>query len=321
MRRVFAGFRNTRSPRLIALAGVVKPVDTQDLGSCAFGRGGSTPPFRTRSTRRRHLQPNKKSSVIQHSALIPWLDPAAIIEAAGPWALLVVCLIIFAETGLLIGFLLPGDTLLVLAGLLSHSSESAPNGVFGIGVWLVGLLIGLSAFVGGEVGYFIGHKAGPAIFERKESGIFSVRNVERTNAFFERFGGITVILARFVPIVRTFAPIAAGVGHMNKWRYTLYNLIGAVIWGFGLTVFGYLLGMIPGVGDLVAKYIDVILLAAVGGTALFIGFHYFLERSRAKKNPHGGDPATNEAEAHSLVLDEEVLERGRRSDGDDAPHA
>lgn len=167
------------------------------------------------------------------TALIPWLDPETIITAAGPWALLVVCLIIFAETGLLIGFLLPGDTLLIMAGLLSHPSDVAPNGVFGVNVWVVGLLIGLAAFVGGEVGYLIGHKAGPAIFERKESGIFSRKNVERTNAFFERFGGLTIILARFVPIVRTFAPVAAGVGHMNKWKYTLYNFIGAIIWASG----------------------------------------------------------------------------------------
>ena len=259
--------------------------------------------------------------MIQHSALIPWLDPAAIIEAAGPWALLVVCLIIFAETGLLIGFLLPGDTLLILAGLLSHPTDAAPNGVFGLNVWLVGLLIGLSAFVGGEVGYFIGHKAGPAIFERKESGIFSVKNVERTNAFFERFGAATVILARFVPVVRTFAPIAAGVGHMNKWKYTLYNLIGAVIWGFGLTVFGYGIGLIPGVGDFVAEYIDVILLLAVAGTAAFIAIHYFRERAHAKKAPHGGDAETDHAEAQALVLDEDVLDRGRHTREGDAPHS
>ena len=186
-------------------------------------------------------------------ALIPWLDPAAIIEWAGPWALLVVCFIVFAETGLLIGFLLPGDTLLVISGLLSHPQSYAPNGVFGVSVWWVALLIALAAFIGGEVGYYIGHKGGPAVFERKESGVFSVKNVERTNAFFERFGGLTIILARFVPIVRTFAPVAAGVGHMHKGKYTLYNFIGAMLWGFGLTMFGYLIGFIPPVGDLVAE--------------------------------------------------------------------
>lgn len=249
-----------------------------------------------------------------HTALIPWLDPAEIIAWAGPWALVVVCLIIFAETGLLVGFLLPGDTLLIMAGLLSNPVVNPPHGVFGLNVWLVGLLIGLSAFLGGEVGYLIGHKAGPAIFERKESGLFSVKNVERTNAFFERFGGLTVILARFVPIVRTFAPIAAGVGHMNKWKYTLYNLIGAVIWGFGLTIVGYLLSLIPGVGTFVADYIDVFLLIAVVGTIGFVAFHYFRERAHAKRSPHGGDAATDAHEARELALDADTFEPEHRPD-------
>jgi len=241
---------------------------------------------------------------MHHAALIPWLDPATIIGNAGPWALLVVCFIVFAETGLLIGFLLPGDTLLVISGLLSHTSAALPHGVFGINVWIVALLIGLSAFVGGEVGYLIGHKGGPAVFERKESGLFSKKNVERTNAFFERFGGITVILARFVPIVRTFAPVAAGVGHMPWRRYTLYNLIGAILWGFGLTMFGYLIGFIPPVAHFVESYIDLILLAAVGGTALVTLWHYLSERYKAKKaSAAGEDVVTDAAEAEALALD------------------
>ena len=241
---------------------------------------------------------------MHHAALIPWLDPATIIGNAGPWALLVVCFIVFAETGLLIGFLLPGDTLLVISGLLSHTSAALPHGVFGINVWIVALLIGLSAFVGGEVGYLIGHKGGPAVFERKESGLFSKKNVDRTNAFFERFGGITVILARFVPIVRTFAPVAAGVGHMPWRRYTLYNLIGATLWGFGLTMFGYLIGFIPPVAHFVESYIDLILLAAVGGTALVTLWHYLSERYKAKKAAAAGeDVVTDAAEAEALALD------------------
>ncbi|MRG60622.1 DedA family protein [Agromyces sp. CFH 90414] len=250
-----------------------------------------------------------------HTALIPWLDPESIIAGAGPWALLVVCAIVFAETGLLVGFLLPGDTLLVISGLLSHPLDGSPNGVFGISVWWVSLLIGLAAFVGGEVGYYIGHKAGPAVFERKESGVFSVKNVERTNAFFERFGGLTIILARFVPIVRTFAPVAAGVGHMGKGKYTLYNFIGAVLWGFGLTMFGYAIGFIPVVGDLVKEYIDLILLAAVGGTALVTIWHYLRERSKAKKAAAAGeDVVTDEDEAEQLVLDPDVFDRGPQHD-------
>ncbi len=243
--------------------------------------------------------------MIHPTALLPWLDPATIITNSQPWALLVVCFIIFAETGLLIGFLLPGDTLLIMAGLLSHSSPAAPNGVFGINAWWVALAIGVAAFIGGEVGYYIGHKAGPSIFERKDSGLFSKKNVERTNAFFVRFGGLTVILARFVPVVRTFAPIAAGVGHMPWRKYTLYNFIGAVLWGIGLTMLGYAVGYIPFIRDIVTEYIDVILLAAVAGTALFIGIHYFRERAAAKR-----EGVVTPAEAESLTLDPKTLEDG-----------
>ena len=256
---------------------------------------------------------------MHHVALLPWLDPAAIIEWAGPWALLVVCFIIFAETGLLIGFLLPGDTLLVISGLLSHPTEQYPNGVFGVNVWWVALLIALAAFIGGEVGYLIGYKGGPSVFERKESGVFSVKNVERTNAFFQRYGGLTVIVARFVPIVRTFTPVAAGVGRMHKGKYTLYNFAGAMLWGFGLTMFGYLLGFIPFIGNLVAEYIDLILLAAVGGTAIVTLWHYLRERSKAKKEAAAGEDVIVDAEeARHLVLDPEVFDRGpeHRHDGE-----
>ncbi|MDQ0642151.1 DedA family protein [Microbacterium murale] len=245
-------------------------------------------------------------------SLIPWLDPALIIGAAGPWALLVVCFIVFAETGLLVGFLLPGDTLLVIAGLLTHTSN-----VFGVNIWVVALLIALAAFVGGEVGYLIGHKGGPAVFERKESGLFSRKNVERTNAFFERYGGLTVILARFVPIVRTFTPVAAGVGHMPWKKYSLYNLIGALLWGFGLTMLGYVIAYIPWIRDLVTEYIDVILLIAVGGTAVVTLWHYFSERYKVKKElAAGGDPEVDAAEAESLTLDPHVFDRAPDVDGD-----
>ncbi|TQL47474.1 membrane-associated protein [Homoserinimonas aerilata] len=225
-------------------------------------------------------------------ALIPWLDPETIIQSAGPWALLIVCLIVFSETGLLVGFLLPGDTLLVISGLLTHTSL-----VFGLEIWWVGILIGVAAFAGGEVGYLIGHRFGPSVFERKESGLFSRENVERTNRFFERFGGISVILARFVPILRTFVPVAAGVGHMNYKKYSLYNLIGAVLWGFGLTFFGYLIGYIPPVADFVKEYIDVILIGAVTITAIPTVWHYLQSSSKARKARLAGVPPLTADEA------------------------
>jgi len=245
---------------------------------------------------------------VHHAALIPWLDPQGIINAAGPWALLVVCLIVFAETGLLIGFLFPGDTLLLISGLLSHSTEQYPNGVFGVNVWVVAAAIAVAAFIGGEVGYYIGHKGGPTIFERKESGVFSRKNVERTNEFFERYGGMTVVLARFVPVVRTFAPLVAGVGHMPLRRYTLYNFIGAVVWGMGMTLLGYAIGFIPWVADLVTKYIDVILLGVVLLTVAVTAWHYLRERAKARREASAGEDVETDAdEARALVLDKDVF--------------
>ena len=233
-----------------------------------------------------------------HNALIPFLDPEAIISSAGPWALLVVCFIVFAETGLLVGFLLPGDTLLVISGLLTNTSL-----VFGVDIWWVCLAIAVAAFLGGEVGYLIGHKAGPRVFEQKESGLFSKENVRRTNAFFTRFGPLAIILARFVPIVRTFAPVAAGIGHMNYKRYSLYNAIGALIWGAGLTYFGYLIGYIPVISDFVQEYIDLILLGAVVITLIPTLWHYVSSMRKAKKHADEA-PLTDE----DVILDPEVFD-------------
>jgi membrane-associated protein len=239
--------------------------------------------------------------LISHAALIPWLDPNVIIHGAGPWALLVVCGIVFAETGLLVGFLLPGDTLLVISGLLTHTVL-----VFGVDVWWVALAIAFAAFLGGEVGYLIGHKLGPRVFERKETGLFSMENVNRTNKFFQRFGALAVILARFVPIVRTFAPVAAGVGHMSYKKYSLYNAIGAFIWGAGLTYFGFLIGYIPPVAEFVEKYIDVILIGAVVVTLVPTLFHYIQSTRKAKKAGAAKAELPTDAE---VSLDPSIFEK------------
>lgn len=228
--------------------------------------------------------------MLNTAALIPWLSPHALIDGAGPWALLVVCGIIFAETGLLIGFIFPGDTLLLIAGLLTFS------GVIKVDIWWVALAIGFAAFLGGEAGYFIGKKAGPSIFERKESGLFSVKNVKRTNAFFDKYGAMAVIIARFVPVVRTFAPIAAGVGKMNYRRYSLYNAIGALIWGGGVTTIGYLLGNIKPVADFVTKYIDLVLLAVVAITAVIAIVHYLVSAREARAANRRGDATPTDAD-------------------------
>jgi membrane-associated protein len=235
------------------------------------------------------------------------LDPANLIDGFGAFALLGITFIVFAETGLLVGFLLPGDTLLVITGLLTFAGTMTEDGTgINIPIYWVCLAIAFAAFLGGEVGYLIGHKVGPRIFERKESGLFSVENVKRTNGFFERFGGLAVIVARFVPIVRTFAPVAAGVGHMNYKKYSLYNAIGALIWGAGLTFAGFVLGYIPPVAAFVTEYIDVILLGAVAIAVIPTVFHYIQSSMKARKR---NAQALSDAEAEKLVLDEKKFDQ------------
>lgn len=209
------------------------------------------------------------------SALFPFLDQQNL-TSAGPLGLLIVCAVIFAETGLLVGFVFPGDTLLLITGI------SAEQGL-GISIWIAAPAIAVAAFLGGELGYFIGKKTGPRIFERRDSGFFSKAQVTRTNRFFDRYGPLAVILARFVPIVRTLAPIAAGVGKMNYRRYSLYNAIGALGWGFGVTFLGYLIGFIPPVKDFVQHNIEMILLAAVVVTLVPTLYHVWKNHRAAKR--------------------------------------
>ena len=134
--------------------------------------------------------------------------------------------------------------------------------------------------------------------------------MQRTNSFFERFGGLAVIVARFVPIVRTFAPVAAGVGHMNYKKYSLYNLIGALIWGGGLTFAGFLLGYIPPVADFVTHYIDVILLGAVFIAIVPTIYHYIQSVRKARKNR----AAAESTDTSDLVLDETLFDQDKAND-------
>ena len=159
------------------------------------------------------------------------MNPESLIETFGT---LGVFAIVFAESGLLIGFFLPGDSLLFTAGLL------ASRGFSNIALLMIGCSI--AAVVGDQVGYLIGRRAGPALFKRPDSRFFHKKNVERARAFFEEHGSKTIILARFVPVVRTFAPVVAGVGEMEYRRFVTFNVIGGVLWGAGVTLAGYVLG-------------------------------------------------------------------------------
>jgi membrane-associated protein len=187
------------------------------------------------------------------SILPSWLDPEIILRGMGGWALLVLCLIIFAECGLLVGFFLPGDSLLFVAGLF------VANGAIQTPLWLVCVLVTVCAFVGNVCGYGIGYKAGPAMFNRPNSKLFKKEHVEKTHGFFEKYGARAIVMARFVPIVRTFITAMAGVGRMDPKKYFTYSAIGGVLWASGVTLLGYFLGGI----EFVEKNIEGILVLVV----------------------------------------------------------
>ncbi|NTW41340.1 MAG: hypothetical protein HGA44_15940 [Cellulomonadaceae bacterium] len=186
-----------------------------------------------------------------------WLDPGTILDNLigwlGPWAVIGVCAVIFAETGLLIGFFMPGDSLLFTLGMFVGSGK--------IDMPLGGVLPLLfsAAVIGNCTGYLIGYRAGPKVFDRPDSRFFKREYVDRTHAFFERHGGKAIVLAQFVPIVRTFTPVAAGVGRMSFRHFISYNVLGALLWAVGVTLLGYWLGGFA----FVQHNIEYILLAIV----------------------------------------------------------
>jgi membrane-associated protein len=163
------------------------------------------------------------------------------------------CLIIFAETGLLIGFFLPGDSLLFALGLFIAS------GKIGVPLWLAVIILALCAFAGDQTGYWIGRKLGPAVFNKPKSKLFNPRNVEAAHTFFERYGSRAVILAHFVPVMRTFIPVSAGVAKLEWRKYTLFNLVGIVGWAVGVTLLGATFGSNTWVKD----HLEVVLVGFV----------------------------------------------------------
>jgi membrane-associated protein len=160
--------------------------------------------------------------------------------------------IVFTETGLLIGFFLPGDSLLITAGLVAAAGH--------LDIWWLNVLLIVAAVVGDSTGYAIGRRLGPRLFTRPQSLLFNPRHVERTRAFYTRHGAKTIVIARFVPIVRTFAPVVAGVGQMEYRRFVFYNVAGGVGWVTGMTWAGYLLGQtIPNIGDHIHVVVAIVI--------------------------------------------------------------
>ncbi|MBK6764101.1 MAG: VTT domain-containing protein [Micrococcales bacterium] len=204
-------------------------------------------------------------------ALLDFLDPENILTWLGPLALIGVILIIFAECGLLIGFFLPGDSLLFITGLF------IAQGFIDTPIWLAALLLALAAVIGNATGYWIGYKAGPRLFSRPDSRLFKKEYVDKTHQFFERYGPRAVVLARFVPIVRTFITAMAGVGRMDFRVYMTYSAIGGLLWGAGVTYLGYLLGNVP----FVKEHIELILIGVVFVSVLPIVYEYIRHKREA----------------------------------------
>ncbi|MCA0376520.1 MAG: VTT domain-containing protein [Gemmatimonadetes bacterium] len=199
-------------------------------------------------------------------------DLPALVQWAGYVGL---TLIIFAETGLLVGFFLPGDSLLVTAGLL------AADPAFGLNLWLLGAILTVAAIVGDTVGYNVGKATGPRIFRREDSLFFHKDHLLKAQAFYEKHGGKTIIIARFMPIVRTFAPVVAGVGRMEYRSFLAYNVVGGVLWIWSMLLTGWILARtVPGV----AKHVEKVILLVVFLSILPGIIAWLRERQKARSS-------------------------------------
>jgi membrane-associated protein len=203
-----------------------------------------------------------------------WLSAEALAKAG----LLVLLVVVFVETGLLVGFFLPGDSLLFTAGLLVAQDELE------LSIWWLVLTLPLAAIAGDQTGYTIGRVTGPKIFNRPDSRVFQQEYVDKSYAYFERYGGRTIVLARFVPIVRTFAPVVAGVSRMSRRTFTTYNVVGAVLWAGGVPLLGYYLGQV----QLVADNLEPVILGIVALSVLPIAVEVLRARREHRRGPTPG---------------------------------
>ena len=197
------------------------------------------------------------SQFVQQLALLDFLTPENILNWLGPWALVGVAFIIFAECGLLIGFFLPGDSLLFLTGLfVAQNFIKEP-------IWLVTIVLVVMAVVGNLCGYWIGRAVGPKLFDKPDSRFFKKEYVDKTHVFFEKYGARAIILARFVPIVRTFITAIAGVAQMDFRKYAIYSTIGGVLWAGIITLAGYFLGNFTIIKDNIEIVLILVVLISI----------------------------------------------------------
>lgn len=215
---------------------------------------------------------------------IDFLDSEWLIGWFGSFVLLGVAAVVFVETGFIVLSFLPGDSLLFTVGLLTAT------GAVPFPIWITCCVIFVAAFAGDQLAYYIGRKAGPAIFAREQNRFFNPKNVERTNVFFEKHGGKAVIIARFLPVFRAFVPVAAGVGRMRYGTFVTYNLIGAFLWAVGLTLVGFFLGQI----EFVATYSEYFIIGIVllSGVPILTEL-YKAGRSRLQTRGEGAVPVSS----------------------------
>ncbi|MGW4564848.1 DedA family protein [Streptomyces sp. NPDC004561] len=217
-----------------------------------------------------------------------WLDPNYLLDTYGIWGLL---LVVFAESGLLIGFFLPGDSLLFTCGLLITTHELK------FPLWGAIALICLAAVLGDQAGFMFGRKVGPSLFNRPDSRLFKQENVTKAHEFFEKYGPKSLVLARFVPVVRTFTPIIAGVSGMRYRSFLVFNVIGGTLWGAGVTLLGSWLGK----HAFVKNNIEAILILIVLVSIVPIAIEYLRARGKNKKarqNAPEGAPQQSQAPLH-----------------------
>jgi membrane-associated protein len=204
-------------------------------------------------------------------------DVQGIIRVGG---LLALGAVIFSETGLLVGFFLPGDSLLVTAGLFCTSPT--PGEAPLLNIFTLNLLAMVAAIVGDTVGYWIGAKSGPALFTRDQSLLFSKKHLLRTKEFYERHGGKTIIIARFLPFVRTFAPVVAGIGKMNYRRFVSFNVFGGIGWVLSMTMLGFTLGKVY---PPITKQIDKVIIVIIFVSLLPGAISYLANRKKGPPSP------------------------------------
>jgi membrane-associated protein len=210
------------------------------------------------------------------------LDPKSLIDDIGLWGVFAV---VFAESGMLVGFFLPGDSLLFTAGFLASGPSSVDEALhLPLGWLLVGTFI--AAVAGDQVGYVIGRRAGPAIFNRPDSRFFKQENVDKAHGFFERYGAKTIVLARFVPVVRTFVPVVAGVSNMQYRTFVTFNLVGGFLWAIGVTLLGYFLGQV----DFIEENLELAILTIVAISVLPIARELWLSRRQRRTEAPATQP-------------------------------